>query len=82
MPELPSGDADPEGRYANYFKIGFNAYEFVIDFGQEYPPDAERVHTRIVTSAPLARILAETLERSLRDHALKFGPPPDDESTP
>ena len=79
MPELPDGEQDPEGRYANYFQIGFNAYEFVIDFGQEYPPDAERVHTRIVTSPRLARSLSETLERSLRDHELKYGPHKDGE---
>jgi hypothetical protein len=74
MPELPGGEEDPEGRYANYFKVGFNAYEFVIDFGQEYPPDAARTHTRIVTSVPLARNLSENIERSLRDYERKFGP--------
>jgi hypothetical protein len=26
----------PEGRYANYFQIGHNAFEFIIDFGQGY----------------------------------------------
>lgn len=81
MLELPRGEENQEGHYANYFKIGFNAYEFVIDFGQEYPPGAERIHTRIVTSPPLARSLSETLERSLRDHERKFGPPEDGEST-
>lgn len=65
----------PEARYTNYFRIGFNAYEFVVDFGQEYPPAAERIHTRIVLSAPLVRNLSETLERSLRNHARSFGPP-------
>lgn len=29
----------PEGRYANFFKIGFNAQEFLIDFGQFTPGD-------------------------------------------
>jgi len=74
MPDPPDGETDPEGRYANVFKIGFNAYELVIDFGQEYPPGAERVHTRIITSPPLARNLSETLQRSLRDYDLRFGP--------
>jgi hypothetical protein len=72
MPELNGSEADPEGRYANCFKIGFNAYELVIDFGQEYPPDAARIHTRIVTSPPLARSLVETLQRSLREYDRKF----------
>jgi hypothetical protein len=74
MSELPIDKAVPEGRYANYFKIGFNAYEFVIDFGQEYPPDAERTYMRVVTSPSMARNLVDTLERSLRDYELKFGP--------
>ncbi len=26
-----------EGRYANYFKVGYNAFEFLLDFGQFYP---------------------------------------------
>lgn len=73
-PRSSSGE-DPEARYANTFQVGFNAYEFVIDFGQEFPPDAERVHTRIVTSRPLARNLSETIERSLREYDSKFGKP-------
>jgi hypothetical protein len=78
MPETWGG-SEPEGRYANYFKVGFNAYEFVIDFGQEYPPDPERTYLRIVTSPPLARNLAEILERSLREYELKFGALTNDE---
>ncbi len=79
MPEPPSGEEDPEGRYANYFKVGYNAYELIIDFGQGYPPAAEHVHTRIVTSVPVARNLSETLDRSLRDRERKFGPVNDSE---
>ena len=71
MAELP-GDDEIEGRYANFFQVGFNAYEFVIEFGQQYPPAPERVHTRIVTSAPLAHHLSETLERSIRDFESKY----------
>jgi hypothetical protein len=70
----PSTDSEFDGRYANQFRIGFNSYEFVIDFGQEYPPDAERIHTRIVTSPSLARHLSATLDQSLRDYERKFGP--------
>ena len=71
MPDLP-GDDELEGRYANFFQVGFNAYEFVIEFGQQYPPARERVHTKIVTSAPLAQHLAETLGRSIRDFESKY----------
>jgi hypothetical protein len=65
----PTVDGDePEARYANYFEVGFNSYEFVIDFGQQYPPGPEKIHTRIVTSPTLARSLRELLDRSLEQY--------------
>jgi len=70
---MPDGEENPESRYANYFQIGFNAYEFLIDFGLLYPPDEGHFHTRIVTNPGLARDLSETLGRSLRDHEREFG---------
>jgi len=66
MSDTPRLEGDPEGRYANYFQIGFNAHEFVIDFGQQYLPDPERIHTRIVTSPSSARTLAELLTNTLQ----------------
>jgi hypothetical protein len=74
-----------EGRYANYFKIGHNAFEFVLDFGQS---DAEnrqpRLHTRIVTSPPYAKALWETLGRSIAQCEQVFGRIPlvDDDEDP
>jgi hypothetical protein len=69
--------ADPEGpereaRYANAFEVGFNAYEFIIDFAQQYDRGSHRVHTRIVTSPDLARGLSELLESSLRQYAGRY----------
>ena len=56
-----------EGRYANHFDVGHNAFEFVIDFGQAYDPaDVCRSHTRIVTSPlPRARATAEIVAEEL-----------------
>ena len=77
-------DADNEGRYANLFHIGFNAFEFVLDFGQHFGAGrADRIHTRIVTTPWYARRLLETLEESLRDYERTHGvisesAPPDD----
>jgi hypothetical protein len=35
-----------EGRYANYFKVGHNAFEFLLDFGQLYAESREaQFHT-------------------------------------
>jgi hypothetical protein len=65
---------DPEGRYANVFKVGFNAYEFVIDFGQQYPPAEPRIHTRIVASQAMASNLRDVLEESLREYVREHRP--------
>jgi hypothetical protein len=64
--------AELEGRYSNSFRVGFNAYEFVIDFGQQYDDGPSRTHTRIVTSAGSARGLCELLATSLREHDAKY----------
>jgi hypothetical protein len=55
-----------EGKYANFFKVGHNAFEFVIDFGQFYSgnDDAE-LYTRIITSPFYAKKLLGTLRESI-----------------
>jgi len=63
-----------EGRYANYFKVGHNAVEFVLDFGQFFPDnDQPYLHSRIVTSPVYARALLETLRNSLTQYEEQFG---------
>lgn len=55
-----------EGKYVNYFKVGHNAFEFVIDFGQSYVENPEpQMHTRIVTSPAYAKAFLETLQESI-----------------
>lgn len=55
-----------EGRYANYFEVGHNAVEFIVDFGQLYEESKDaKIHTRIVTSPMYAKALMEVLEESL-----------------
>ena len=74
MPQPPhSDDEEMESLYTNCFRIGFNAYEFVFDFGQGHPPDKERMHTRIVTSPTVAASFSELLQDSLDDHGNKYG---------
>jgi hypothetical protein len=68
-------DANPiEGWYANYFQIGHNAFEFLLDFGQSYL-EAEPVwfHTRIVTSPTYAKTLLMTLRASIDRYEQSFG---------
>ena len=63
-----------EGRYANYFEVGYNALEFVVNFGQVYEPGSEgRVHTRIITSPVYAKALIETLNESMKRYESSFG---------
>jgi hypothetical protein len=58
-----------EGKYVNYFKVGHNAFEFVLDFGQSYlENEAPQIHTRIVTSPAYAKALLETLRESLAQY--------------
>ena len=58
------------GRYANVFQIGYNAAEFLFEFGQE----AGGIHTRVYTSPQHAHILSALLSRSLQEHEEAFGP--------
>ena len=64
-----------EGKYANYFKVGHNAFEFVIDFGQYYPGTEEaELCTRIITSPAYAKSLIETLQESIEQYEKNHGP--------
>ena len=63
-----------EGRYANCFKVGHNAFEFLIDFSQSYPESEEvKLHTRIITGPAYAKALLETLGESIRQYEKKYG---------
>jgi len=67
-----------EGRYANYFQIAHNAFEFLFDFAQAYDQDtvaAERKppHTRIVTSPVYAKTLLLTLQAAINQYEKTFG---------
>lgn len=63
-----------EGRYANTFKVGQNAFEFVIDFGQSYIESKREIfHTRIVSSPYYANVLLKTLQESKERYEQTFG---------
>jgi hypothetical protein len=67
-------EARPEGRYANLFTVGYNAFEFVVDCAQLFPEHPEpHVHSRIVTSPPYAKLLLETLRESLARYEQIYG---------
>ena len=63
-----------EGKYANYFKVGHNAFEFVLDFGQYYSESEEaELYTRIITSPCYAKELFETLQNAIRQFEQTYG---------
>jgi hypothetical protein len=64
-----------EGKYANYFQIGNNLLEFVIDFGQLYGDETvPLLHTRIILSPSYAKELFDLLQKSLEEYQAQFGP--------
>jgi hypothetical protein len=72
----PKGKRGEElhGQYANYFKVGHNAAEFVIDLGQFYSGNgAARLHTRIVTGPTYAKALLELLRESIGEYESSHG---------
>jgi Protein of unknown function (DUF3467) len=67
----------PEGLYANYFEVGFNSLEFLIDFGQAFEGGSEpRIHIRIVTNPEFAWLLQGMLTQALAQYQMKHGPIP------
>jgi hypothetical protein len=58
-----------EGKYATCFRIGFNAFELLIDFAQCTPMSRLAVlHTRIIVSPTRASVLLEMLRNTLNQH--------------
>jgi len=75
---VPPPSIRGEGRYSNYFRVGYSAFEFLVDFGQAYEDDATgELHTRIVIMPSYAKALAELLTRSLREYEASYGQIPD-----
>jgi hypothetical protein len=69
-----------ESKYANYFRVGHNAFEFIVEFAQLYSePAMEKVHTRIVTGPAYAKELLAVLKKSVEDYEREFGAIPEQE---
>ncbi|SRR6266566_809916 len=63
-----------EARYANYFEVGHNAYEFIVDFGQYQPQgDAVRIQTRVVTGPVFAKLLLGLLAQAVARFEIEHG---------
>jgi hypothetical protein len=70
----PAALKAPLARYANYFEVGHNRYEFLLDFGQ-FHPETEQVvlHTRIALGPPHAKLLWQLITSAIRACEAKSG---------
>ena len=87
-PDRAGGSEKPAALYVNYFEMGHNPFEFLLDFGQYHPVSGDAgdgttaIHSRIALAPPYAKMLAELLARSVREHEAEYGeiaavaPPP------
>jgi hypothetical protein len=77
-----SHDPDPpEGRYANHFKLGHNAFEFILDFGQFHPqPKGPHYHTRVIASPVYAKSLLQLLQHAVHQYEAAYGAIPKDDT--
>jgi hypothetical protein len=65
--------------YVNYFEVGHNPFEFLMDLGQYHPghDDGEgriSIHTRIAIAPPYAKMLSDLLTRAVHEHECEHGP--------
>jgi hydroxypyruvate isomerase len=66
------------GRYSNLFKTGFNAFEFLFEYGHDFAGAADAcMHTRIITAPAYAKAFAQLLMAAIQDYELKHGPIPE-----
>jgi hypothetical protein len=74
-PDNPRRRRVPLAAYANYFEVGHNAFEFLIDFGQ-YQPEADAVimHSRMATGPVHAKLLAGLLSDAVARFEAEHGP--------
>jgi len=68
----------PPALYVNYFELGQNPFEFLIELGQYRPGATDSggsiaIHTRIAMAPSYAKMLARLFERAVAEHELENG---------
>ena len=67
-------DKKLEGKYANYIAVGYNAHEFIFDFGQNYSEnDQAELFARIITNPASAKAFFLTFKKSISQYEQSFG---------
>jgi hypothetical protein len=80
MSKVSEEPKPPEARYANYFQVGHNAFEFLLDFGQFAEGSQEpQINVRIVTYPVYVKFLLRTLTDAVAEYEKVYGtiPEPD-----
>ena len=67
------GDAGLEARYANFFKVGQNSTEFLLQFGQFHPGTELFWLTRIVISPAFVKELLRLVTESVNLYKAHYG---------
>jgi hypothetical protein len=75
---LASAEQVSPALYVNYFEVGHNPFEFLMDLGQYHPGSTEvegrvAIHTRIAIAPPYAKMLSELLSRAVEEHESQHG---------
>ena len=72
-------EAGLQGRYANCFRVGYNAFEFMIDFAQAASENrVVQLHTRIIINPAYSRTLLQLLGKSIGEYEQAYGRIPED----
>ena len=79
-PERPIAAAEQvaPALYVNYFEVGHNPFEFLVELGQYNPGPSEgegriSIHTRIAIAPPYAKMLSDLLARAVEKHESEHG---------
>jgi hypothetical protein len=65
-----SRKAKRDARYANFFQVGYNEFEFLLEFGQ----GEGRIHTSIYLSPQHAKMLSDLLATALKEYSQHQSP--------
>jgi hypothetical protein len=69
--ETDSGDL--REFYANFFRVGYNALEFLLDFGRQFEQEPEHFDQRVITTPSHAKVLSDLLQQSVSAYEERFG---------
>ncbi len=61
--------------YVNFLRLGFNAFEFLLDLGTSFPDtETATIDTRVITNPADAKAFTEMLLEAIIRYEEKFGP--------